>query len=215
MDSKGNVRNKNWVFISVIVGLLILLIVSFIFNMMKCDDLRGRITLGELYDDFKGNDDPNSRMTAAVDISTKEGACSFDVFYEYDGYREVNSNYITPPLSDEHKLEIQGDIGDLSDKYLSSSLKDDKLDKFIMEVEAKYNVEEKALASLINEIQINKIEGQIKYTTENKDKILNETKEFIIDKIQNDKDICKRYQYPSGEKKFYNRLLDEEYIARH
>ncbi len=189
MDSKGNSRNKNWVFISIIIGLLILLIISFIFNMMKCDDLRGRITLGELYNDFKGNDDPNSRMTAAVDISTKEGACSFDVFYEYDDYREVNSNYITPPLSQSEEKNIETEIADIIREARDND------DEFVKRIREKYDIEE----HLLNELgrDINKI------------------KEIVINKIQNDKDICKRYQYPSGEKKFYNRLLDEEYISRH
>ena len=184
---KDKFKNTNWLFISIISLLMILLIISFIFNMMKCDDLRGRINLDELYKDFKGNDDPNSRMTATVDISTKEGACSFDVFYEYDGYREVTSNYITAPLAREEEEEIVRKIDELMNEAGDN---DDEIRKKIKD---EYDIEEHLLTDL--------------------DK--NVLKEIVIEKIQNDKDICKRYQYPSGEKKFYNRLLDDDYLERH
>ena len=157
--------------------------------MMKCDDLRGRITLGELYNDFKGNDDPNSRMTATVDISTKEGACSFDVFYEYDGYREVTSNYITAPLLQEEKDDIEREITEIIEAGEADN------DEIIKKIKEKYDIEEHLLNDLGNDI--------------------NEIKDIVIEKIQNDKDICKRYKYPSGEKKFYNRLLDADYLERH
>ena len=184
---KDKFKNTNWLFISIISLLMILLIISFIFNMMKCDDLRGRINLDELYKDFKGNDDPTSRMTATVDISTKEGACSFDVFYEYDGYREVTSNYITAPLAREEEEEIVRKIDELMNEAGDN---DDEIRKKIKD---EYDIEEHLLTDL--------------------DK--NVLKEIVIEKIQNDKDICKRYQYPSGEKKFYNRLLDDDYLERH
>ena len=190
---KDKFKNTNWLFISIISLLMILLIISFIFNMMKCDDLRGRINLDELYKDFKGNDDPNSRMTATVDISTKEGACSFDVFYEYDGYREVTSNYVTAPLAREEEEEIV--------RKIDGIVKDaeDDIHEIRQNIKDEYDIEEHLLNDLGNDI--------------------NEIKEIVIEKVQNDKDICKRYQYPNDEgelsKAFLNRLLDDDYLERH
>ena len=196
--SQSNSKNENMPFILVIGFLLILLIISFIFNMMKCDDLRGRINLDELYKDFKGNDDPTSRMTATVDISTKEGACSFDVFYEYDGYREVTSNYITAPLALEEEEEIAQKISEIIDEAEEGDIEEIK-----QNIKDEYDIDKNKLKNLRGE------------SNEIKDIAM----EIVIEKVQNDKDICKRYQYPNDEgelsKAFLNRLLDDDYLERH
>jgi len=193
----------NGIFIVFIVFLVILLLISFTFNMMKCDDIRGRITLGQLYNDFKGNDDPNSRMTAQVDISTDEGACSFDVFYEYDGYREVVSNYRAAPISESEKNEIISKIREeipvltrIGDRALGRS--DIPIDIVKKHAVDKYDIREDELESLGEE----------------------EILERIFEKYQYDKDICKKYQYPFDDvgaqsKEFLNRLLDDDYLERH
>ena len=196
--SQSNSKNENMPFILVIGFLLILLIISFIFNMMKCDDIRGRINLDELYKDFKGHDDPNSRMTATVDISTKEGACSFDVFYEYDGYREVTSNYITAPLAREEEEEIAQKISEIIDEA-----EEGDIDEIKQNIKDEYDIDKNKLKNLRGE------------SNEIKDIAM----EIVIEKVQNDKDICKRYEYPNdkGElsKEFLNRLLDDDYLERH
>ena len=196
--SQSNSKNENMPFILVIGFLLILLIISFIFNMMKCDDIRGRINLDELYKDFKGNDDPNSRMTATVDISTKEGACSFEVFYEYDGYREVTSNYITAPLAREEEEEIAQKISEIIDEA-----EEGDIDEIKQNIKDEYDIDKNKLKNLRGE------------SNEIKDIAM----EIVIEKVQNDKDICKRYQYPNDEgelsKAFLNRLLDDDYLERH
>ena len=195
----NNSKNDKMPFIFAIVFLMILLIISFVINLLKCDDLRGRITLGELYNDFKGNKDPNARMTAKVDISTAEGACNFDVFYEYDSYRVVDSNYITPPLSaaeeseiNERFEEIKRDIGNIDEMGRETYLK-----ALTEEIEGEYDIE----ANLLKDLE--------------PDEIL----ERIFEKYQNDKDICKRYQYPFDDvgaqsKQFLSRLLDDDYLDR-
>lgn len=196
--SQSNSKNENMPFILVIGFLLILLIISFIFNMMKCDDLRGRITLGELYKDFKGNKDPNARMTANVDISTKEAACSFDVFYEYDGYREVTSNYITAPLAREEKDDIEQKIAEIIDEA-----EEGDIDEIRQNIKDEYDIEGHLLTNL----------------GDDNNKIKEIAFDIVIEKVQNDKDICKRYQYPNDEgelsKAFLNRLLDDDYLERH
>ena len=133
-ESTDKKLTKMWPMI--VIGILvILLITSFIFNLIKCDDLRGRITLGQLYNDFKGNDDSTARMTATVYISAEEGACSFDVFYEYDDYREVISNNRSLPGEEDicKKYEYPSDPdGDTESKeFLNRLLDDDYLERHV------------------------------------------------------------------------------------
>ena len=121
-----------------------------------------------------------------------------DVFYEYDGYREVTSNYITAPLSQAEEDDIERKIDEIIDKA-----EEGNIDEIKQRINDEYGIDENKLKNLRGEFN----------------EIKDIAMEIAIEKIQNDKDICKRYQYPNDEgelsKAFLNRLLDDDYLERH
>ena len=74
-----------------------------------------KLGFDDLYNDFKGNQNLDSRMTAEIHISTDEGACKFGINYRGDSEREV--------------YRIDRGADELCEKYVYSEYASDEVNK--------------------------------------------------------------------------------------
>lgn len=106
-----------------------ILIISLVLNVSSYWTMSNHLGLDELYNDFKGNEDPDSRMIATIDISTAEGDCKFDLLYEYDDYREVTT--INREASDIcNKYNYSKSTDEINKEFLNRMLDEEYLERY-------------------------------------------------------------------------------------
>ena len=120
-------KQWDWKLIALsVIGFI--LIISLIVNISSYYTMSNHLGLDGLYDDFKGNEDPDSRMIATIDISTDEGDCKFDLLYEYDDYREVTTISGEPDTCD--KYNYSKSTGEVNKEFLNRMLDEEYLDRY-------------------------------------------------------------------------------------
>ena len=120
-------KQWDWKLIALsVIGFI--LIISLIVNISSYWTMSNNLGLDELYDDFKGNEDPDSRMIATIDISTDEGDCKFDLLYEYDDVRAVTTISGESDICD--KYNYSKSTGEVNKEFLNRMLDEEYLDRY-------------------------------------------------------------------------------------